>query len=124
MKDSYLELENNVTHTAGGQIRKRDGDHKGLINLGSNALRSEYTLTNSSASEKEKNYIAHNIFLMYKLILTSTGSDNLSIGFHRSITNCEQELTDNKTTKGKYQVRLDLKAVFGLAEHQQNATHK
>ena len=55
LKDSYLELENNVTHTAGGQIRKRDGDHKRLINLGPIALRSEYTLTNSSASEKEKN---------------------------------------------------------------------
>ena len=74
--------------------------------------------------KKKKIDIAHNNFLMYELILGSTGSDNLSIGFHRSITKCEQELTENKTTKRNYQVRLDLKDVFGFAEHQQNATKK
>ena len=38
LKDSYLELDFNITHRAGGHARYADGDHIRLVNLGPVAL--------------------------------------------------------------------------------------
>ena len=39
---------------------------------------------------------AHDICLLYDLILSSEDSDDLSIGFHPDITTHKRELTNNK----------------------------
>ena len=57
---------------------------------------------------------------MYKLLSSSRDSGDLSNGFHRSKEARERKLTDIKTTKGIYQVRIFLKYVFGYAEHRDN----
>ena len=46
---------------------------------------------------------------MYKLLSSSKGSDDLSIGFDRDRTRRRNELTNNKNIKGKYHVRIYLK---------------
>ena len=60
---------------------------------------------------------------MYKLLSSSKGSDDLSIGFDRDRTRRRNELTNNKNIKGKYHVRIYLKDIFGYAEYQQKATY-
>ena len=47
----------------------------------------------------------------------------MSIGFDRDRNRRQRELTNNKTQKGKYHVRLYLKDVFGFAEYQEKATY-
>ena len=59
---------------------------------------------------------------MYKLLTSSKGSDDLSIGFDRDRTRRRNELTNNKNIKGKYNVRIYLKDIFGYAEYQQKGT--
>ena len=59
---------------------------------------------------------------MYKLLTSSKGSDDLSIGFDRDRTRRRNELTNNKNIKGKYHVRIYLKDIFGYAEYQQKGT--
>ena len=79
-------------------------------------------MTSRSGNEKiEEIDKAHVIYLMYKTISSSGESDDLSIGFQRKIEARERELTDNKTTKGHYHVRIYLKDSFGFAEHQDSA---
>ena len=60
---------------------------------------------------------------MYKLLTSSRGGDDLSIGFVRDRKRRKRELTNNKHIKGKYHVRIYLKDVFGFAEHQEKATY-
>ena len=60
---------------------------------------------------------------MYKLLTSSKGSDDLSIGFDRDRTRRRNELTNNKNIKGKYHVRIYLKDVFGFAEYQEKGTY-
>ena len=60
---------------------------------------------------------------MYKLLTSSKGSDDLSIGFDRDRNRRQRELTINKTQKGKYHVRIYLKDVFGFAEYQDKGTY-
>ena len=72
--------------------------------MGPIALFNEYRLSSSSGKEIEETDNAHVICLMHNLVSSSRDSDDLSIGFHRSIEARERELTDNKTTKGSYNV--------------------
>ena len=58
---------------------------------------------------------------MYKLITSSRGSDDFSIGFDRS--SASEEIKTNKNVKGKFHLRIMLKDVFGFAEHQEKATY-
>ena len=44
--------------------------------------------------------------LMYKFIISSKGSDHLTVGFHQDIETRERELTNTKTPEGKNQVRI------------------
>ena len=90
MKDSYLELDFNVNHRAGAYV---DGDYLTIINLGPIALFNINRLTSSSGKEIEELDKAHVICLLHKLILSSRDSDDLSIGFPRSIDARERELT-------------------------------
>ena len=63
------------------------------------------------------------VFLMYKLITSSRGPDDLSIGFDRDRNRRQREVTINKSQKGKYHIRIYLKDIFGFAEYQEKATY-
>ena len=120
--NSYLELNFDVLH-AGTNNRYVDGNNIRLVNLGPIALFSNYKLTTSSGKHLENIDHAHIVSLMYKLLTSSKGSDDLSIGFDRDRNRRQRELTINKTQKGKYHVRIYLKDVFGFAEYQDKGTY-
>ena len=120
--NSYLELDFDVLH-AGTNNRYVDGNDIRLVNLGPIALFSNYKLTTSSGKHLENIDHAHIVSLMYKLLSSSKGSDDLSIGFDGDRTRRRNELPNNKNIKGKYHVRIYLKDVFGFAEYQEKATY-
>ena len=60
---------------------------------------------------------------MYKLITSSKGSDDSSIGFDRSSGRRRDDMTNNKNVKGKFHFRIMLRDVSGFAEHQEKATY-
>ena len=60
---------------------------------------------------------------MYKLITSSKGSVDLSVGFDRSCARRREKITNNKNAKGKFHLRIILRDVFGFAEHQEKATY-
>ena len=121
--NSYLELNFDVLHAAAPNNRYANGNDIRLVNLGPIALFSNYKLTTSSGKHLENIDHAHIVSLMYKLLSSSKGSDDLSIGFDRDRVRRQRELTNNKTQKGKYHVRIYLKDVFGFAEYQEKATY-
>ena len=82
MLNSYLELNFDVLHAATNN-RYVDGNDIRLVNLGPIALFSNYKSTTSSGKHLEKIDHAHIVSLMYKLLTSSKGSDDLSIGFDR-----------------------------------------
>ena len=120
--NSYLDLNFDVVHAATNN-RYADGNDIRLFNLGPVALFCNYILTTSSGKHLEDVGHAHIVSLMYKLVTTAKGCDDLSIGFDRDRTRRRNELTNNKNMKGKYHVRIYLKDVFGFAEHQEKATY-
>ena len=119
--NSYLDLNFDVLHAATNN-RYADNNDIRLVNLGPVALFSNYKLTTSSGKHLEDVSHAHIVSLMYKLITTAKGCDDLSIGFDRDRTRRRNELTNNKNIKGKYHVRNYLKDAFGFAELQEKAT--
>ena len=120
--NSYLDLNFDVVHAATNN-RYADNNNIRIVNLGPVALFSNYKLATSSGKHLQDNSHAHFVSLMYKVITTAKGCDDLSIGFDRDRTRRRNELTNNKNIKGKYHVRNYLKDVFGFAEHQQKATY-
>ena len=84
---------------------------------------SNFRLTTSSGKHLEDISNAHLVSLMYKLITSSKDSNDLSIGFDYSRNRRRDELALNKNIKGKYHVKILLKVVFGIAEHQEKATY-
>ena len=120
--NSYLVLNFDVLHAATNN-RYVDGNDTRLVNLGPIALFSNYKLTTSSGKHLEKIDHAHIVSVMYKLLTSSEGSDDLSIGFDRDRNRRQRELTFNKTQKGKFHVRIYLKDVFGYAENQEKAIY-
>ena len=122
MLNSYLELNFDVLHAATNN-RYIDGNDIRLVNLGVIALFSNYKLTTSSGRHLEIIDHAHIVSLMYKLLTSIKGSDDLSIYFDRVHNRRQRELTNNKTQKGKYHVRNYLKDVFGFAEYQGKCTY-
>ena len=118
----YLELNFDVLH-AGTNNRYADGNDIRLVNLGPIGLFSNYKLTTSSGKHLENIDHYHIVSLMYKLLSSSKGSDDLSIGFDRDRGRRQRELTNNKTQKGKFHVRIYLKDVFGFAEYQDKGTY-
>ena len=105
---SYFEIKYDVLHAAPGN-RYADVDDIRLVNLGQIDLFSKYRLTISSGKLLEKIDHPHIVSLLYKLITSSGGSDDLSIGFDRSRSRRQQELTNNKKIEGKYNARIHLK---------------
>ena len=120
--NSYFELNFDVIH-AGTNNRYADGNDIRLINLGPIGLFSNYKLTTSSGEHLENIDHAHIVSLMYKLLSSSKGSDHSSIGFDRDRGRRQHSLTNNKTEKGKFHVRIYLKDVFGFAEYQEKGTY-
>ena len=80
-----------------------------------------YKLTTSTGKHLEDVSHQHIVSLMCKLKTSAKGSDELSSGFDRDRGRRRNELTNNKTVKGRYQIRIQLKDFFGFAEHQEKA---
>ena len=99
-----------------------DGKDIRLFNLGPIALFSSYRLTTSSAKFLENISNVHNVSLIFKLITSARGIDDLSIGFDRDHRRRQQDLTENNNLNCKYYVRVKLKNVFGFAEQHEKAT--
>ena len=95
MLRSYIELNFDVLHAASGN-RYVDGDNIRLVNLGTKALFSNYKLPTSSGNHLGDISQAHNVSSMYKLLSSSRGSDDLSIGFDRSRDRRQRESTNGK----------------------------
>ena len=70
-----------------------------LVVLDPLALFRTYRLTTSSGKHLEEINHAHIVCLMYKLITSRRGSDDLSNGLDRSRDRRKQELTKNKKNK-------------------------
>ena len=119
---SYLELNFDVLKATTND-RYANGDNIRLVNLGPIALFSNYKLTTSSGKHLEEISHAHIISLMYKLLTSSKGSDDLSICFDRNRERRKQELTKNKNIKGKYHLRIYLKDIFSFSEYQETGTY-
>ena len=118
----YLELNFDVLHAVTNN-RYIDNNEIRLVNLGPVGLFSNYKLTTSSGKHIENIDHAHIVSLMYKLLTSSKGTDDLSIGFDRDRTRRRIELTNKKNIKGKYHVRIYLKDIFGFAENQEKGTY-
>ena len=119
--NKYLELNFDVLH-AGTNNRYADGNDTRLINLGPIGLFSNYKPTTSSGKYLENIDHAHIVSLMYKLLSSSKGSDDSSLGFDRDRGRRQRALTNIKTQTGKFHVRIYLKDVFGFAEYQEKGT--
>ena len=119
---SYLDLNFEVIKKADNSRYRNVNDIK-LVNLGPIALFSNFKLTTTSGRHLEDNSHAQIVSLKYKVITSSIDSDDLSIGFDRSSARRRAEMTNNKSVKGKYHLRIMLKDVFGFAEHQKKATY-
>ena len=120
--NSYLELNFDVLHAATNN-RYVDGNNIRLVNLGPIALFSNYKLTTSSGQHLENIDHAHVVSLIYKLLTSSRGNDDLSFGVDRDRNRRQRELTNNKTQKGKFLVRIYLKDVFGFSEYHDKGTY-
>ena len=120
--NSSLEINFDVLHAVNND-RYVDANYVRLVNLGPIALFSNYKLTTSSGTHLEEISHGHIVSLMYKLLTSSKDGDDLSIGFDRNRGRRKNELTNNKTIKGKYHIRIYLKDIFGFAEHQEKGTY-
>ena len=120
--NSYLELNFDVLHAADNN-RYVDANDIRLVNLGPIALFSNCKLTTSSGKHLEEISHAHIVSLMYKLLTSSKDSDDLSIGFDRNRGRRKNELSNNRSIKGKYHIRIYLKHIFGFAEDQEKGTY-
>ena len=115
MLNSYLGLTFDVLHAATSNRYVDNNDVK-LVNRGPIALFSNYKLTTSSGKHLEDIINAHIVSLLYKLIPRAKGCDDLSIGSDHDRGRRQRELTNNKTQKGKYHIRIMLKDVFGFVK--------
>ena len=55
---------------------------------------------------------------MYKLLTSNQQTSQLMYGFEESQATRRQELTNNKTEKGTFFVRINLKDLFGFADQE------
>ena len=53
---------------------------------------------------------------MYKLKRSARNTDNSSIGFDRDRGRRQVELTNNKTQRGKFHIRIMLRVALGFAK--------
>ena len=83
MLDNRVDLSFDVLHATTGN-RYVDANDIRLINFSLIALSSKYDLISSSGKHIETTDHAHLACLLYKLLTSFGGSDELSIGFDRS----------------------------------------
>ena len=102
----YLDLNFDVLHAATIN-RYADGNDIRLVNVGPNALFS-YNLTTSSGKHLEDISHAHIVSSMYKLITSAKDTNDLSFGFGCDRVRRQRKVTNNKSVKGKYHVRIIL----------------
>ena len=117
--NSYFELNLDVLYATTSN-RYVDVDDERIVNLGPMALFSKFKLTTSSAEQVKNIDHAHIVSLMCKLLISTRGSDVLSIGFERGRR--QRELTNYKNIRGNYHVRIYLKDTFGFVEYQDIGT--
>ena len=122
MLNSYLDLSFEGIKKA-DISRYANGNDIKLVTLAPIALFSTCKVTTSSGKHLEDFSHAHFVSLIYKLISSSKGSDDFSIGFDRSSARRREEMTNNENVKGKFHLRIMFKDVFGYSEHQQKATY-
>ena len=79
-------------------------------------------LTTSSGRHLEVYSHSHISSLMYKLLTSAGGCDDFFIGFDRDRGRRKRELTNNKTQKGKYHIRIMLKDVLSFYQCQEKGT--
>ena len=120
--NSYIELNFDVLRVDNNN-RYVDANDIRLVSMGAIASFSHYKLTTSSGKHLEEISHAHIVSLMYKLLASSKDSDDLSIGFDRNRGRRKNELTNNKSIKGKYHIRIYPKDIFGYAESQEKGTY-
>ena len=116
LQNSYISLEFEVLKN--DDTRYADGDQISLVNFGPVALFSEAKLTTSSGKHLEKVDNLHPISLMYKLLTSNQQTSQLTYGFEESQVTGRQELTNNKTEKGTFFVRIRLSDIFGFADQE------
>ena len=116
LQNSYISLEFEVLKN--DDTRYADGDQISLVNFGPVALFSEAKLTTSSGKHLEKVDNLHPISLMIKLLTSTQETSQLMYGFEESSTIRRQELTNNKTEKETFFVRIKLKDLFGFADQE------
>ena len=92
-----------VLHAASSN-RFADKKNIRLANLGPIALFSNYKFSTCSGKHLEDN--SQIVSLMYKLITSNKGSDELSNGFDRDRGRRQREITNNENVKGKCHVRF------------------
>ena len=80
--DSCLDLNFDVSHATNNKYA--DDNDIGLVNLAPFSLFNKYKITTSSGKHLEDINHAHIVSLMYKLVFSAKGSDDLAIGFDRS----------------------------------------
>ena len=116
--NSYLDLNIEVVKRADNS-RYANGNDIRLVNLGPIALFSNFKLTTSSGKHLEDISHEHIVSIMYKLTSSAKDSNDLSKGFDHSRNRRKEELTNNKSMKGEYHLKILLKDVFGFTEHQE-----
>ena len=79
-------------------------------------------LTTSSGRQLEVYSHSHIVSLMYKLLTSAGGCDGFSMCFDRGRGRRQRELTNNKTQKGKYLIRIMLKDVLSFSHCQEKRT--
>ena len=120
--NSYLEINFDVLQAASNN-RYVDTSNFRLVILGPIALFSNYKLSKSSSKQLEEISHAHIVSIMYKFLTSSKDDEDSSIGFDRDRGRRNLELSNNKSIKGNFHIRLYLNKIFGFAEHQEKGTY-
>ena len=105
LQNSYMTVDCEVLKHA-DDTRYVNTDAIGLVNFGPVALFSEAKLTTTSGKHLEKVDNLHVISLMYKLLTSQQQVTELLSGFEESEAIRRLELTNNKTEKGLFFVKL------------------
>ena len=116
LQNSYISLEIEVLEN--DDTRYADGDQISLVNFGPVALFSEAKLTTSSGKHLEKVDNLHPVCLIHKLLTSNQQTSQLMYGLEESQATRRQELTNNKTEKGTFFVRIKLTDIFGFADQE------
>ena len=116
MRNSYISLAFEVLKN--DDTRYADNDQISLVNFGPVALSSEAKLTTSSCKHLEKVDNLHTVCLMHILLTPQQQTSQLMYGFEVSVNVRRQELTNNKTEKGTFFVRIKLMHLFWFADQE------